>query len=204
LALRKAESERKGKRKRKRIRINRDEIEFTPEGITRAIKESIEIPGELMSSWIGRMAVANATTAKELLENTNRRRLNEGCEKDPVDYRLARAARAVRSALATICQVSETQLQALELREQFPDLPPDWVMQGWPAPTVKPGGCRDCIAEQRAARVPGHLPAEWALAFLAHCPKHLQHLTIGCPNCNAIGRFGFKAASSTLLCSGYG
>jgi hypothetical protein len=49
-----------------------------------------------------------------------------------------------------------------------------------------------------------HLPAEWALAFLTHCPKHLQHLKIGCPNCNAIGRFGFTAASSALLCAGCG
>jgi len=48
------------------------------------------------------------------------------------------------------------------------------------------------------------IPTEWALAFLTHCPEHLQHLTIGCPNCNAIGHFGFTAASSTLLCAGCG
>ncbi len=46
-----------------------------------------------------------------------------------------------------------------------------------------------------------HLRAEWALAFLTHCPKHLRSLTISCRNCCCSGSYAFTAAASNLVCA---
>jgi len=158
------------------------------------------IAGELFSSWIERIAAANATTAAELLQCvTNCQQIER--QDTLLDYRLAPT---LRSALAIVCRASDLDVQALELSHQFRNLRPQWLLPGTEMasiPVVKPGICTECIAEQHSAGVPMHLRAEWALAFLTHCPKHLGWLSTSCRNCYSSGAYAFTAGGANLLCA---
>src|SRR6516162_10140608 len=131
------------------------------------------VAGELLSSWIERIAAANAITGAELLKSVTDC-LSMERQHALLDYCLAPT---LRCALAIACRVSDLDVQTLELGNQFRNLQPEWVLPGAKVvliPVAKPGICTECIAEQHIAGVPMHLRAEWALAFLTHCPKTLS------------------------------
>jgi len=158
------------------------------------------VAGELLSSWIERIAAANAITGAELLKSVTDC-LSMERQHALLDYCLAPT---LRCALAIAGRVSDLDVQALELGNQFRNLQPEWVLPGAKVVLIsvaKPGICTECIAEQHIAGVPMHLRAEWALAFLTHCPKHFRWLSISCPICYCSGSYALTAAASNLLCA---
>ena len=121
------------------------------------------VAGELLSSWIERIAAANAITGAELLKSVTDC-LSMERQHALLDYCLAPT---LRCALAIAGRVSDLDVQALELGNQFRNLQPEWVLPGAKVVLIsvaKPGICTECIAEQHIAGVPMHLRAEWALA----------------------------------------
>jgi len=108
------------------------------------------VAGELLSSWIERIAAANAITGAELLKSVTDC-LSMERQHALLDYCLAPT---LRCALAIAGRVSDLDVQALELGNQFRNLQPEWVLPGAKVVLIsvaKPGICTECIAEQHIA-----------------------------------------------------
>ena len=58
-------------------------------------------------------------------------------------------------------------------------------------PQVLPGYCAECLREQTLRGEPAHLRAEWALAFLTHCPQHRGLLRFCCHDCRELATLGW-------------
>lgn len=150
------------------------------------------LQGELRSSWLLRVASANALTLRELMDAVAARHPGAGTDDAFLDDGLpARVA----GALAQFTRLPESVVHGLDLTDQLPGCPGDWVR---PAPALEVGG-HDQVSDQRAAytfcpscldsvapvAAPPHLPVEWACAVVTHCPIHRTRLLEWCPGCHA-------------------
>src|SRR6202035_4704012 len=84
------------------------------------------IAGELISSWLLRVSVANGLTLAELVQGIEARFPEVPLQGAFIDEQLSTCARSV---LAKFLRVTEHQIKALELRQQFPILPMEWVLR---------------------------------------------------------------------------
>jgi TniQ protein len=144
------------------------------------------IPGELCSSWVHRVAAANVLTVEELFEAL-RAHANDTLI-GGLDYALAPATCA---SLAAWCRIPESMLRASDLQRAFPEASLDWfsqytgdhALERFITPVLRPGFCAVCLGQQLHAGVATHVPAEWALACLTHCPHHRALLLSSCASC---------------------
>jgi hypothetical protein len=96
-----------------------------------------------------------------------------------IDERLSPCA---RSALAKFLRVTEHEIKALELRQQVPFLPMEWILRsidwelGSPHRFVQGramyGFCPICIQEMSRRTRTVWIRSEWAFVFQTHCARH--------------------------------
>jgi TniQ len=98
-----------------------DDISFVPEVLPVAPRP---IAGELISSWLLRVSFANGLTLAQLVQGIEARFPEVPLRGAFVDDQLSASA---RSALAKFLRVSEENVKALELGQQFPNLPIEWI-----------------------------------------------------------------------------
>jgi len=84
------------------------------------------IAGELISSWLLRVSFANGLTLAELVQGIEARFPEVPLRSAFIDDQLSPSA---PSALANFLRVTEYQIKALELRQQFPTLPMEWILK---------------------------------------------------------------------------
>jgi hypothetical protein len=160
------------------------------------------LAGELLSSWLGRLAAANALEFEELLEVLRARlappRAGE-CYAGGLDYA---CSGPVLKALCGLSRLSPPRITALSLRRRFGPLGWFWLShepdpchdahhRRMFRPQLLPSYCAECLREQTQGGQPAHLRAEWALAFLTHCPRHRVGLWACCPDCREMASMGW-------------
>ena len=89
---------------------------------------------------------------------------------------------SVRFALAKFLRVTEHQIKALELRQQFPILPTEWILRSIDWELGSPhrfgqgramyGFCPICIQEMSRRTRTVWIRGEWAFVFQTHCARH--------------------------------
>jgi TniQ len=99
------------------------DISFVPEVLPIAPRP---IVGELISSWHLRVSFANGLTLAELVQGIKARFPEVPFRGAFIDDQLSPSA---RSALAKFLRVTEHEIKALELRQQFPILPMEWILR---------------------------------------------------------------------------
>jgi hypothetical protein len=95
-----------------------------------------------------------------------------------------------RSALAKFLRVTEHQIKALELRQQFPFLPMEWILRSIDWEQGSPhrfgqgramyGFCPICIQEMSRRTRTVWIRSEWAFVFQTHCTRHRTPLLETC------------------------
>ena len=130
-------------------------IAFVPEVLPIAPRP---IPGELISSWLLRVSFANGLTLPQLIEAIETRFPGLSLRSAFIDDRLSPGA---RFALAKFMRLPEDKVKAHELAQQFPMLPPEWILR----PTECDPGSPDRFAQGRAR--------------YAFCPLCLQEMISG-------------------------
>jgi TniQ len=160
------------------------------------------LAGELLSSWLGRLAAANALDFGELLDLVRVRlalpRAGE-CYAGGLDYACSGPA---LKALSSLSRLSPSRVAALSLKRRFGPLGWFWLSHDpYPfyngqyrrifRPQLLPSYCAECLREQTQRGQPAHLRAEWALAFLTHCPRHRVGFWACCPDCRQVASMGW-------------
>jgi hypothetical protein len=154
------------------------------------------VEGELRSSWLLRVAAANALTLGELMDAAAGRHPLAGVDRAFLDDGLSPP---VVAALAQFARLHETAVRGLDLAWHLPGLPDGWVLRG----SSLYVGSRDRVSDRRAhyafcprclvsaspTSTPPYIPAEWACAIVTHCPTHHTRLLDRCPACFALDPF---------------
>src|ERR1700731_1615245 len=96
-------------------------ISFVPEVLPIAPRP---IAGELISSWLLRVSFANGLTLVQLVQGIEARFPEVPLRGAFIDDQLSASARC---ALAKFFRVTEKNVKALELGQQFPVLPIEWI-----------------------------------------------------------------------------
>jgi hypothetical protein len=161
-----------------------DHISFVPEVLPIAPRP---IAGELISSWLLRVSVANGLTLAELVQGIEARFPEVPLRGAFIDEQLSPCA---RSALAKFLRVTEHEIKALELRQQFPTLPMEWILRsidwelGSPHRFVQGRAmyafCPICIQEMSRRTRTVWVRSEWAFVFQTHCARHRTPLLETC------------------------
>jgi TniQ protein len=158
--------------------------------------------GELLSSWLGRLAAANALGFGELLELVHQRLalLRAGpFDAGRLDYA---CSGPLLKTLSTLSRLPATSIAALSLKRRFGALGLFWFNHDTylfynaqhrliPRPQILPSYCAECLREQAQQGQAAHLRVEWALAFLTHCPRHRLGLWSCCPDCRDMASMGW-------------
>ena len=137
---------------------------------------------ELASSWIERVAGANFVRLQQLLTAMVQRYPELQTSGNVcLDHGLSAVW---RRAFAEWCRVGEPQIAALDLGRLFPGRDRTWFSHcadlggsepdpmGWFVWWTAAKFCPRCLCLQVRSGLPIHRRAEWALAFMTHCPKH--------------------------------
>ena len=141
------------------------------------------LAGELLSSWLRRVADANATTLEELLAAVSCADSNFSTENRGFDYQLPEQ---IRHRLSAFCRIPAAKIAELEIRNAFLGHPLEWfyARQTTPyRPHLNPPFCMLCLTEQLRSGRPLHVQAAWAVPVFTHCPSHLLPLRACCSSC---------------------
>lgn len=169
------------------MRAKEGRIAFVPEALPLAPRP---IGGELLSSWLLRVAFANGLTLAQLADAIESRFPEVSLQSTFLDERLSPPARA---ALAKFIRVPEADVKALELSQRFPRLPPEWVLRpangllGSPDRLAQRRAryafCPLCLQEMARATQTAWIRSEWACALHTHCVRHRLPLLERCAVC---------------------
>jgi TniQ len=137
------------------------------------------INGEILSSWLRRVAAANDLTLPEI----------EAC----IGAVLGGEAPAVsdfrppkewRRAVAALTRVPERWIWVLGLDQHFPGAVPESFVHERTTPYgMGASFCPECFRDQIAQHRPLHMKAEWTLATTTRCFVHHLPLYLHCPWC---------------------
>jgi hypothetical protein len=162
-------------------------IAFVPEALPLAPRP---IGGELLSSWLLRVALANGLTLAQLADAIESRFPEVSLQATFLDERLSPSARA---ALANFLRVPEADVKALELSHRYPLLPSEWILrpvnwlQGSPDRLAQGRAryafCPLCLQEMVHATQTAWIRSEWACALHTHCVRHRLPLRERCAVC---------------------
>jgi hypothetical protein len=149
------------------------------------------VTGELISSWLLRVAAQNCTTLRELLTAVPLAYPKADVEVACLDYGLPSEFRA---GLAQFCRVSAYAIRNLELQHQFPSVP-RWMFLSFPGNMelasrvsgrrARYNFCLSCLNESFRENNPAVIRAVWSLASVTHCHRHYRPLISRCPRCSA-------------------
>jgi hypothetical protein len=100
----------------------------------------------------------------------------------------AQLSPCARSALAKFLRVTEHKIKALELRQQFPTLPMEWILRSIDWDRFVEGRamyafCPVCIHEMSRRTQTVWIRSEWAFVFQTHCARHRTPLRETCAVC---------------------
>ena len=152
-------------------------IDWTPEVLPFAPRP---INGELLSSWVRRLAAANGVAFPEICACVGDL-LGSRKEATLFDYG---APKRWRLQIASMARIPERWVWALDLQQQFPAVGREWFLHSPKQPErIFSGFCPECFYEQVMARQILHLKAEWAVALVTRCFKHHLPLQYCCPCC---------------------
>lgn len=157
--------------------------------------------GELLSSWVRRLATANVLTLPEMCAAIGDR-LDSPDQAAVFDYG---APKSWRLALAAMARIPERWVWALDLQQQFPAAGREWFLHAPARPEeILSGFCPECLAEQVAARQMLHLKVEWSVALVTRCFRHELPLYCACPWCGRPEPVHFEGRSGVqcLHCRG--
>jgi hypothetical protein len=162
-------------------------IAFVPEALPIAPRP---IPGELISSWLLRVSFANGLTLPQLIEAIETRFPGLSLRSAFIDDRLSPGA---RFALAKFMRLPEDKVKAHELAQQFPMLPPEWILRpvNWDPGSpdrfaqgrARYAFCPLCLREMISGTQTVWIRSEWALVFQTHCARHRVPLLERCAVC---------------------
>jgi hypothetical protein len=116
-------SDRRSRRAANWMRAKHGRITFVPEALPLAPRP---IGGELLSSWLLRVALANGLTLAQLAEASESRFPEVSLQTTFIDERLSPSARA---ALSKFLRLAEADVKALELSHRFLLLPSEWILR---------------------------------------------------------------------------
>jgi len=162
----------------------------------------------LRTGWLHRVAAANVITFTELLDAFATRLPADPPAEVWFDDTLPPA---VCERLADWCRVEPAAVAMLDVSRAFPLAGGDvWTIEvdAWwhtGAMTLDPSLCLAfcclCLREQQQRGEPLHMRAEWAFAWLTHCPRHRTWLLNDCWRCIRSDVLDFPAArQSQLVC----
>jgi TniQ len=141
------------------------------------------LASELLSSWLRRVADANATTLEELLAAVSRADSIFSDDNMGFDYQLPEE---IRQRLSVFCRIPAATIAELEIRNAFVGHRPEWFY-GRPTtpyrPHLNPPFCLLCLAEQVRSGCPLHVQAAWAVPVFTHCTSHLWRFQASCNSC---------------------
>lgn len=146
--------------------------------------------GELRSSWLLRVAIANGLSLMELLGALDCRHARElgplGC----IDGELPPVW---ANALAAFCRVSVPWVNALQYSHQFPHWSKGWQLRWLPMDFRHAGRalsmraryafCTLCLGEMDRSHGFVWIRSEWTCALVTHCARHCVRLHERCPEC---------------------
>jgi len=141
------------------------------------------LAGELLSSWLLRVAAANATTLEEVLAAVSCADCSFSSGNMGFDYQLPEE---VRHRLSVFCRIPACKIAELEISNAFVGHRPEWFFarQTTPyRPHLNPSFCLLCLVEQIRGGFPLHVQAAWAVPIFTHCPSHLVPLQAFCNSC---------------------
>jgi hypothetical protein len=147
------------------------------------------IVGELISSWLSRVAAANCISLDELLDALSLVNRWGRCPSECLDVNLDLV---MQLALSNFCRVPPELVSQLSLVRQLPGVPkkmflssPNFFSVSGCPTTCRVGYafCPDCLQEAARMGHPAYIPAVWSLALLTHCRVHLRPLQSRCPVC---------------------
>jgi hypothetical protein len=163
------------------------------------------VVGELVSSWLLRVAAQNCISLQELLTGMRLAYPAASVEPASLDYDLPSEFRA---GLARFCRVSTRAIRQLELQHQFPGVPRQMFL-AYPRhlPLAQRGSrvraryefCLSCVNESFPENTPAVIRAVWSLAPVTHCHLHRRPLISYCPRCSAEDPLLFPAFPATLV-----
>ena len=158
------------------------------------------INGELLSSWLRRVAAANDLTLPEIEACIGNRPGEEEGAAVP-DFR---PPKQWRLAVCALTRVPERWVWVLGLDQHFPAAGADWFVQEHRPPCgLGASFCPECFQEQIVTKKPLHLKAEWVLATTTRCFRHHLPLYQCCPWCGADDPVHFRG-SDAIECTGPG
>jgi hypothetical protein len=139
-----------------------------------------------VSSWIARVAPVNAFTIPDLVlyaAGTTKRSKGWRVDCDPPP--------TLTAGLARVCRIGEMSLAQMDLCSQMPNasvfsfLPSAMrVQNNFRHSTISIPSYHRCLYEQERDEQPPFWKADWVLALLPRCPKHLSLLSEHCPRCS--------------------
>jgi hypothetical protein len=151
------------------------------------------INGELLSSWLRRVAAANDVTLPEIeacIGNLLGHEEGTGVPdfRPPKDWRLA---------VSALTRVPERWVWVLGLDQHFPAADSDSFVRE----STKPYGigasfCPECFDEQITTKKPLHMNAEWSLATTTRCFRHHLPLYLCCPWCGRDAPVHFRGSNA--------
>jgi hypothetical protein len=147
------------------------------------------LKGELVSSWLSRVAAANCISLEELLDALC---LVNRWSCSPSEYLDVNLDLVFQLALSEFCRVPSELISQMTLVRQFPGIPQEMFLSspnffstsGYPI--ICHAGyafCPDCLYEAAQMGDPAYIPAAWSLALLTHCRAHSRPLRSRCPIC---------------------
>jgi hypothetical protein len=153
------------------------------------------LPDELLSSWLLRLAAANAISLLELLDGLRWRYPHSLHPGQLLDYSVPEAT---LQALSLFGRAPLSKLRNLDLSRRVPQVnyalllrfPPLslWCPRGssW---RVRYAFCPQCLVEQQIT----HIRWDWCFAALVGCVEHRSALLDACPACGAVDPLTFAA-----------
>jgi hypothetical protein len=152
-------------------------------------------PDELLSSWLLRLAAANAISLEELLSGLQWRYPHSQHLGHLLDYAVPPET---LQALSLFARVPYANLRRLDLGVRSRQLNPNVLLRFQRASLrcprsrvwrVRYAFCPQCLAEQEAP----HIRWDWCFAALIHCVVHSATLWDACPACQELDPLTFSA-----------
>src|SRR4051794_10711827 len=146
------------------------------------------VPGELVSSWLLRVAAQNCISLGELLQAVKLTYPKADVPFASLDYDLPSDFRA---GLAQLCRTLPNTIRKLEWQNRFPGVPRQmFLAYSCPSDSTRVAGkraryefCLSCLHETSTENSPAVIRAVWSLAPITHCHLHQCPLLSHCPQC---------------------
>lgn len=156
-------------------------------------------PGEMLTSWLVRLAHANGSTLRTICRNLcpDRQVMREPLDRRPPDDFVRALSSRTLTPTEDILKATIWSLFPTMLTEEAPKFGHSY----WVLPVsafIRQGGgqqyCPSCLAQDATC----HYPLQWRLAFVTTCLRHRRDLVDACPGCGMAKTFVGGTSHSRL------